>query len=46
MIWLSPVAVAASGGFSAVELTAVEGLVTEQRQHFLEAWNDFFRGRG
>ena len=43
--WLSPVALAASGGFSAAELRTVEGLVTEQGQHFLEAWNEFFRGR-
>ena len=43
--WLSPVALAASGGFSAAELRTVEGLVTEQRQHFLEAWDEFFRGR-
>jgi hypothetical protein len=43
--WLSPVALAASGGFTAAELNTVEGLVTEQRQPFLEAWNEFFRGR-
>src|ERR1700720_75183 len=43
--WLNPVALAASGGFSATELRTVEGLVTEQGQHFLEAWNEFFRGR-
>jgi hypothetical protein len=44
--WLNPVALAASGGFSAAELKTVEGLVSEQRQHFLEEWNAFFRGRG
>ena len=43
--WLNPVALAASGGFSAAELRTAEGLVTEQGQHFLEAWNEFFRGR-
>jgi hypothetical protein len=43
--WLNPVALAASGGFSAPELRTVEGLVTEEEQHFLEAWNEFFRGR-
>ena len=43
--WLNPVALAASGGFPAAELRTVEDLVTEQRQHFLEAWNEFFRGR-
>jgi hypothetical protein len=41
----SPVALTASGGFSAAELRTVEAVVTEQRQHFLEAWNEFFRGR-
>jgi hypothetical protein len=43
--WLDPVALAASGGFAAAELRTVEGLVVEQRQHFLEAWNEFFPGR-
>jgi hypothetical protein len=42
--WLHPVALAVSGGFSAAELRAVEGLVVEQRQHFVEAWNEFFSG--
>jgi hypothetical protein len=43
--WLSPVALAVSGGFSAAELRTVEGLVAEQGQNFLEAWNEFFRDR-
>jgi len=34
-----------SGGFSAAELRTVEDLVTEQEQHFLKAWNEFFHGR-
>lgn len=44
--WLSPVGLAVSGGFSAPELRTVTDLVTEQQQQFLEAWNEFFRGRG
>jgi hypothetical protein len=30
----------------AAELRTVADLVTEQQQQFLEAWNEFFRGRG
>jgi hypothetical protein len=44
--WLGPVALAASGEFSAVELRTLENLVKEHRQHFLDAWDEHFGGRG
>lgn len=44
--WLSPVALAASGGFSAAELRTMASLVKEHRLHFEEAWDEFFGGRG
>ncbi|HVT16772.1 MAG TPA: DUF4160 domain-containing protein [Thermoanaerobaculia bacterium] len=40
--WLDPVALAVSGGFSAAELRALSRLVMENRQQFVEAWNEFF----
>ncbi len=40
--WLSPVALARNLGFGAHELRAIERIVRENRERFLEAWNDFF----
>jgi hypothetical protein len=40
--WLNPVALASSGRFSASELRAIERIVLENRERFLEAWNEFF----
>ena len=40
--WLDPVALASSGRFSAQELRAIERIVEENRQRFLEAWHEFF----
>lgn len=42
--WLEPVALASSGRFSASELRAMERIVAENRERFLEAWNEFFSG--
>jgi hypothetical protein len=42
--WLNPVALASSGRFSAFELRAIERIVLENRDRFLEAWNEFFSG--
>jgi hypothetical protein len=42
--WLDPVTLAASGGFSAVELRAIWIQVIKHREDFLEAWNEFFSG--
>ena len=40
--WLRPVALASSGRFSAFELRAIERIVLESQERFLEAWNEFF----
>ena len=40
--WLNPVALASAGRFSAFELRAIERIVLENREWFLEAWNEFF----
>ena len=40
--WLDPVTLARSRGFTAHELTRVEGLVVENQGRFLEAWHEFF----
>ena len=40
--WLNPVALASTGRFSASELRSIERIVLENREWFLEAWNEFF----
>jgi hypothetical protein len=40
--WLDPVELVANFGFNARELNEVEGLVRENRQKLLEAWNEYF----
>ena len=40
--WLDPVALAASRGFGARELTRLGRLVAEHRDALLEAWNEHF----
>ena len=40
--WLVPVALASTGRFSAFELRSIERIVLENRDRFLEAWNEFF----
>ena len=42
-LWLAPVALASSTGFSARELRRIERLVSVNRQEFQEAWREFFR---
>ena len=39
--WLSPVQ-AGNFGFRAHELREMQSMVTDSRQRFLEAWNEFF----
>jgi hypothetical protein len=41
-LWLTPVSVARSAGFSARELNALVKIVEERRTEFLKAWNDYF----
>ncbi len=40
--WLKPVALASSTRFSPKELRDIESLVNENREVFLEAWNEYF----
>jgi len=40
--WLNPVGLASAGRFSASELRAIERIVLENREKFLEAWHEFF----
>jgi len=41
-IWLRPVRLAWSRGFSPSELSKMEGIVRENQQQLLESWNGFF----
>ena len=40
--WLNPVTLASSTRFSPTELRKLELLVVENREQFLEAWNEYF----
>ena len=40
--WLDPVQLARNFGFRARELRTIQSIVTEHRDEFLEAWNEFF----
>ena len=40
--WLDPVALAANWSFPRQELTKVRGMVEENRDLLLSAWNDYF----
>ena len=40
--WLNPVALAQNIGFARRDLSEIEAKVTEQRDRFVEAWNDHF----
>jgi len=40
--WLRPVALASAGGFAGHELRQLYRLVEENREHFEEAWREFF----
>ncbi len=42
--WLDPVALADSGGFGRAELNRIAILTSENRNFFLEQWNEFFGG--
>jgi hypothetical protein len=45
-VWLSDGAVALNLGFSARDLREIVRKTREQRDAFLEAWNDYFADRG
>lgn len=40
--WLDPVALGKSKGFPAHELRQIEEIVSERRERYLEAWNEYF----
>ena len=40
--WLTPVSLHYNVGFSARELRAIERIVLEHRQQFVEAWDAYF----
>jgi hypothetical protein len=40
--WLAPVQLARNFGFRAHELRAIQSMVTEHNEEFLEAWDEFF----
>jgi hypothetical protein len=41
--WLQSVALSTSNGFSGSELRKVEIIVTQNRTHFLEEWDAYFK---
>lgn len=41
-VWLDPVRLQSSGGFSRVEINKISGIVTDHRTQLLEAWNEYF----
>lgn len=43
-IWLEPVRIQRSGGFSRVEILRVLRLVRDHQRKLLEAWDEFFDG--
>lgn len=43
--WLEPVALADARGFRSHELTEIRGVVVENREFFLEKWNEYFGGK-
>ena len=43
--WLDPVRLQSNGGFSRPEIARIGKVVSEHQSKFLEAWNEYFRGR-
>ena len=44
--WLQPVTLAEVRGFRSHELTEIRRIVLENRQFFLEEWNEYFGRKG
>ncbi len=40
--WLDPVRLCYSGGFNRLELKQVRRIIEENRESFMEAWNEYF----
>lgn len=45
-IWLHDLSVSVNIGYSAQDMNAIVRKTREQRERFLEAWNDHFADRG
>jgi len=43
-VWLDPIRLERSGGFSAKELRRIEQCVTDHHEQLVDSWNDFFNG--
>ena len=43
-LWVDPVRLQNSGGFSRTEINRIQKLVEENREALLERWNEFFNG--
>lgn len=43
-LWLDPIRLQESGGFSRSEIVRIHKLVTEHEPSLLEAWNEYFGG--
>jgi len=42
--WLAPVRLHISRGFARHELSHLQRLVVEHREHFVRAWHEYFKG--
>ncbi len=42
-VWLDPVRLQNSGGFSRPQINKVLKIITDHRIELMEAWNDYFR---
>ena len=42
--WLEPLRLQSSGGFSRLELSRIQRILTRKQKELLEAWNAYFRG--
>jgi Domain of unknown function (DUF4160) len=42
--WLAPIRLERSRGFARHELSRVQRLITEHREHLMRSWNEYFKG--
>ncbi len=40
--WLGPVRLQQSGGFARPEIARIQKIIEENKEHLVEAWNDYF----
>ena len=43
-VWLDPIRLQSSGGFSRAEISNILNVIENKRDTIMEAWNDFFSG--